>query len=408
MSGALRTLAGVPLPKNDAEWARSILVPSSQLKFPQIRESKETNKIQYELAGPHLVRAAEICTGELEVQTNVVRTLSFLSDNESCCELLANSSARIGILIGPIDQLQLKADKSLTIVNRLGYILGNIMAQWDSARIQFFYNDVSMDYLLNTLEYFSQQDIDKQVSSSDSVVDVLIKLVRVIANISVNSDVGYGLSIRPPLGGVLLNLITLSKNGQTAEREELLLATLGALHNLSYYQDTSSTDTTYPVSKHSGSMIECISDLTLILSSILKNGPDIAKPEVARVLGNMTRNSLSRDTFCADGGLRLVTKQLESDNIELVATSCGVLINLLGDWDRRAPFRELRGPNILREVLQRSAMEGDWLLAGIACQALWNYLIDTSNVINALGEDEADYIAGDLAEYLGKYSSPIC
>lgn len=34
-------------------------------------------------------------------------------------------------------------------------------------------------------------------------------------------------------------------------------------------------------------------------------------------------------------------------------------------------------------------------------QALWNYLIDTGNVIGALGEDEADYISADLLEYLG-------
>lgn len=32
---------------------------------------------------------------------------------------------------------------------------------------------------------------------------------------------------------------------------------------------------------------------------------------------------------------------------------------------------------------------------------MWNYLIDTGNVVGALGEDEADYISGDLLEYLG-------
>lgn len=33
---------------------------------------------------------------------------------------------------------------------------------------------------------------------------------------------------------------------------------------------------------------------------------------------------------------------------------------------------------------------------------MWNYLIDTGNVIGALGEDEADYISADLLEYLGE------
>lgn len=42
---------------------------------------------------------------------------------------------------------------------------------------------------------------------NDTVADVLIKLIRVIANMSVNAEVGYGLGMRPPLGSVLLTLL---------------------------------------------------------------------------------------------------------------------------------------------------------------------------------------------------------
>lgn len=41
-------------------------------------------------------------------------------------------------------------------------------------------------------------------------------------------------------------------------------------------------------------------------------------------------------------------------------------------------------------------------LAGISCQALWNFLIDSSNVIDTLGDSESDLLAGLLAEYLGE------
>lgn len=150
------------------------------------------------------------------------------------------------------------------------------------------------------------------------------------------------------------------------------------------------------------SMTERLADLSSTLCKTLLNSPIIAQVEAARVLGNMTRGPVARKAFCAAGGLKVVVKNLESDHNELIATSCGVLVNLLGDWERRVPFRELRGPQLLRDVLQRSALQQDWILAGIVCQALWNYLIDTSNVIGALGEDEADYIAGDLIEYLGE------
>lgn len=36
-------------------------------------------------------------------------------------------------------------------------------------------------------------------------------------------------------------------------------------------------------------------------------------------------------------------------------------------------------------------------------QALWNYIIDSGNVIGALGEEEADYLSADILECLGRY-----
>lgn len=34
---------------------------------------------------------------------------------------------------------------------------------------------------------------------------------------------------------------------------------------------------------------------------------------------------------------------------------------------------------------------------------MWNYIIDSGNVVGALGEDEADCISGDILEYLGNF-----
>lgn len=153
---------------------------------------------------------------------------------------------------------------------------------------------------------------------------------------------------------------------------------------------------------HPSAMTERLADLSAALCTTLLTGPQCARAEAARVLGNMTRSPIARQSLCAAGGLKVLVKNLELEDSDLVATSCGVLVNLLSDWNRRAPFRELKGPFMLRDVLQRAAMQEDWPLAGIVCQALWNFLIDSANIIGALGEDEADYIVGDLAEYLGK------
>lgn len=403
LSGALRILSGSPI-FSQVVTSRQLMLGTEASKFTTINETQEPQDIHLELAGKHLVRAAEICMDEIEVQTNIIRTLSILSDIEPCCEYMASDSARLGILFGPIGNNYGVGlpEKPLGAVSRLGYILGNIMARNDGARIQFFNNDVAMEYLLNTLEFYSNQRFDIKNNNGDTVLDVLIKLIRVIANMSVNAEVGYGLGLKAPLGVVLLNILLAANEIKSEDAVELVLATLAALHNLSYYQNALPDD--HLNSHHpAGSIIERMKDISLALCQILHQGPAASRAESARVLGNMTRNQVARQSFCSSNGLKILTKCLQSEDIELVATSCGVLVNLLGDWERRAPFKELKGPHLLRDVLQRAAMEEDWLLCGMACQAFWNFLINSSNVVDTLGEEEADNLAGDLAEYLGEF-----
>lgn len=354
LSGALRVLSGSPI------FAQIINMRHSRAS------SIDEEDTHLEIAGRHLVRAAEICMDEIEVQTNIVRTLSILSDVEICCEYMASDAGRLGILFGPIafNYENGMPEKPLGIISRLGYILGNIMARNDEARLEFFNNDAAMEYVLNTLEFYSNQNFDIRNSNGDSVIDVLIKLIRVIANMSVNSEVGYGLGLRPPLGVVLLNILLEAKEIQSDEAMELVLATLAALHNLSYYQNV--TDEVNL--NHPGSVVERIKDFSQILCQLLNNGQQFAKHESARVLGNLTRNAMARQSFCSSNGLKTLVKCLQSDDIELVETSCGVLVNLLGDWERRAPFKELKGIQLLRETLEKAGLEENWLLAGISCQ----------------------------------------
>lgn len=142
-----------------------------------------------------------------------------------------------------------------------------------------------MEYLLSTLEFYSNQRFEMRNNNGDSVVDVLIKIVRVIANMSVNGEVGLGLGHRPPIGGVLLNILLSAKDCKVPETEELLLATLGALHNLSYYQNSNSDE--HLNLHHPGSIIERMKDISSTLCQILHMGPIVTKPEAARVLGTI-------------------------------------------------------------------------------------------------------------------------
>ncbi|XP_053665003.1 armadillo repeat-containing protein 2 [Anopheles marshallii] len=403
LSGALRTLAG----NRSIVGSRVCQQHEEQQNpptnhQPKLKDDEDQDIAQIEQAVPLLVRAAEMCIKEPEVQANIIRTLSVLSERAECCERLAVAASRLGILLGSITQTCQTVEKGLATCNRLGYILGNVMARWDTARIQFYCCDVSCDALLATLEYYANKSFTMRNQMGDSVVQVLTKLIRIVANMCVNGDVGYGMSKRSPLGEILLNILLKVKDAKTTELEELLFATLGALHNLSYYYETTDSEGTGHL--HPGSLGESMKDICGTLCVILNSDHNPARSEVARVLGNMTRNTTIRQTFCEENGMKILKRCLTSKHDELMVTSCGVLVNMLGDWSSRLPFRVIDGPIILRRLLQKGVSNRDWIMAGIACQAVWNYLIDTSDILTTLGQTEIDLICGALAEGLDEDS----
>lgn len=237
LSDALRALSKISLGGQEAPSRRNSEIDitntigvSVQDRNPLNSEAAEHFDIQLDLAAPHLVRAAEISIGEAEVQLNIIRTLCVLSEQELCCNAIAKMAARIGILLGPghvpsmpTDGPATKAtmieEKSLGVLSRIGYILGNIMARSDLARVQFYNNDVAMEYLLQHLEAYTTNRLTLKIRlptvgergssacESDTAIDVVIKLIRVVANMSVNPDVGHGLACCHPLGSILLSLL---------------------------------------------------------------------------------------------------------------------------------------------------------------------------------------------------------
>lgn len=202
LSGALRTLAG-----NYCVAVPSACHLSNRHHQRPDKKDEDEDIAQIEQAVPLLVRAAEMCIKEPEVQANIIRTLSVLSERAECCERLAVAASRLGILLGSVMQTSQTVEKGLATCNRLGYILGNVMARWDTARNQFYCCDVSCDALLATLEYYANKSFTLKNQMGDSVAQVLTKLIRILANMCVNGDVGYGMSRRSPLGEILLNIL---------------------------------------------------------------------------------------------------------------------------------------------------------------------------------------------------------
>ncbi|XP_034477942.1 armadillo repeat-containing protein 2 [Drosophila innubila] len=407
-AGATRRLSGPPL--------HTLYQLSAALRaLADVAKQQQRLQLQLQMACPHLIRAAEVSMGELEVQANVVRTLSVLSEDVDCCETLLNYAARIGLLLGPCSKGSKDSERLLAVLSRLGYMLGNILAKHESARVQYYHNDVAMEYLLNVL-----QQLSERTPANETLLDAQIKLIRVVANMSVNAEVGAGLGNVHALGKVLLRLL---KNAAAAldgpteaghpamEMLELLHATLGALHNLCFYQDKQTTVTSVSTPPAPGSLQSLIDELSTELATALgrcQSRSVSTKVEIARVLGNLTRNELARQCFCKANGLPLMvqqlTRQASGQDYELRTCAIGVLVNLLGDGEQRAPFLQLRGAELLTLLLRGALEQEDWFLANIVCQALWNLLIDgqcatalclNGSILDEVSELLADYLDED-------------
>ncbi|KAH8421288.1 hypothetical protein KR009_000291 [Drosophila setifemur] len=393
-AGATKKLHGPPL--------HTLYQLSAAMRaLADVCQQQQRLQLQLQLACPHLIRAAEVSMGELEVQANVVRTLSVLSEDADCCEALHHYAARIGLLLGPSCAGGQCSERLLAVLSRLGYMLGNILAKHESARIQYFHNDVAMEYLLNVLE-----QLNERTPTSVALLDAQIKLIRVVANMSVNSEVGAGLGNVRSLGSVLLTLLSKTHDElarkRSPEQQELLHATLGALHNLCFYQDKQ--EAIQPLAQ--GCLQSLIDELSASLARVLSSSQTVVtKVELARVLGNLTRNEQARRCFCEAGGLPLMvqqlTKQAAGQDYELRTCAIGVLVNLLGDGEQRGPFLQLRGAELLSLLLRGALEQEDWFLANIVCQALWNLLIDGQCAANLCQSGSIlDEVSDLLADYL--------
>lgn len=64
-----------------------------------------------------------------------------------------------------------------------------------------------MEYLQRVLEIYSKLPLSLHNSLGDSVIDALVKIIRVVANMSVNAEVGMALGRNDPLQLIFLQLL---------------------------------------------------------------------------------------------------------------------------------------------------------------------------------------------------------
>jgi len=352
----------------------------------------------------HICRCLRLFITDLDVVCNIARTLSVMSSDDDACTALTDNTTFASTAVDVLKKYPGRQD----IVVRLTYCLGNLMAKCDEARPFLSPESDSgvnnMDTLMDLLQSYRKKEArpaSREVSmamkmeseddhgSSGNSEDVVIKIIRVVANMSINGEVGQQVASMPE---VYENLTDILATRTINENEELILSTLATLNNLTYYpvEIANKDDQDVNVFKRIESYIDCLNIEAQIESS--------------RVLGNLTRSKVIRDQLAIQPTWNAIVNLLGSEQRDLVYTSVGVIVNMMSDFDKRKSLKSLGGVSSLIKVLKDCGVHPggycDWLLASLTCQAIWNYSIDSTNLFDCMDKEEISELEAILVEYL--------
>ncbi|XP_027003425.1 armadillo repeat-containing protein 2 isoform X1 [Tachysurus fulvidraco] len=287
-----------------------------------------------------------------DVCLNVARLFSKLSSYAECCCALVETSSCYGLFLA----LLCKHSRKQALVVRLLFTLGNLAARSNDARQRIYEEERFIDVLLDLFQSYlrvprNNPDLENHVDE-----DVLIKLIRVLANLSIHPVVGSALATNTLCVQLLMKVLEIRSVDESAE---LIVNASTTINNLSYYREESSVVRVQH--KHISELV-----LRLLLSSNLD-----AVLEATRVFGNLSQIEDVQNFIIKNKVHRFVVALLDSKNPDVCFSACGVLMNLSVDPNHRSVINHEGAVHKLIDCLRDFGPQ-DWLLATQVCQTLWN------------------------------------
>ncbi|XP_028036499.1 armadillo repeat-containing protein 2 [Bombyx mandarina] len=327
--------------------------------------------------------AALLLHTDRDVLTNVARCLSVLSAECSCCGWLCSAPHSARALLRALAACAARPPLAV----RLAYTLGNMAAADERARINIYDEEGSIDVLLTILESYTtrhQTDVrdfddpdlhlvETDLCGSDgSNEDVLIKTVRIIANLCLTERAGRGLATTyiERITKALLACLKLAEDKrpdaedddikvhQVFEKyEELSTAALATLNNITFYSEPpDAPDPLY-------NTLENICKVTCA-----RLGRDAASScEAVRALGNLSRDARAAQLIVLHGALELLPPYLNHEESSVRCAAAGVLVNVCGSGAEVA-----RAGVEAARALRVAARVRDVRSAALLARALWN------------------------------------
>ncbi|KAM6084076.1 armadillo repeat-containing protein 2 isoform 2-T2 [Theristicus caerulescens] len=324
--------------------------------------------------------ALEQRMNDKDVCTYIVRIFSKLSSYNDFCAALADCSRCYILFLALLDKYQKQQD----LVIRIFFILGNLTAENNQAREQFFKEKGSVNTLISLFQTYHELDLNAQKwyherggegknhpKHPSEAEDVLIKLIRVLANLSIHPSVGAALAAAHR---VVELLVAVLEYKSVDDCEELIINAATTINNLSYYKVKSSA-----VQDRKLHIAE------MLLKLLMSNNMD-GIVEAVRVFGNLSQYHEICDFIIQKKIYKFVIALLDAKNQDVCFSACGVLLNLTVDKNKRALLMEEGGIGKLVDCL-RDFGPADWQLACLICKTLWNYSENITSAASCFGED---------------------
>ncbi|RHY22785.1 hypothetical protein DYB32_009396 [Aphanomyces invadans] len=315
-----------------------------------------------------------------ELVLNACRVLSKLTLHEAGRTQANKDGDNLRHLLHLLDGVTSSRHHDAALVIRLAFILGNLTATNDRNR-KAIYTNGAVPHLLRLLKEYHIRYTDKHPDNASNATaeDVLVKLVRLLANAAIHASVGPTLGSLPGIE-VLLDILDHAK----AERhEELMLNVVSCLTNLSFYATEAAATNVITVHRLR---------LSRDLASILVDPNDEAVVEATRAFGNLSRFPDVLGTMLATDSTLLPTfvMLLDHANRDVVFTVCGVLMNTALDQRTRGRLHAISIPisdsdtsivdtrDLLVGLFRHAGLK-DLAMSTMVCKVLFNLVLSAQS-----------------------------
>eukprot|EP00929_Paragymnodinium_shiwhaense_P007965 TRINITY_DN111893_c0_g1_i1.p1 TRINITY_DN111893_c0_g1~~TRINITY_DN111893_c0_g1_i1.p1 ORF type:complete len:856 (-),score=276.77 TRINITY_DN111893_c0_g1_i1:68-2635(-) len=327
-----------------------------------------------------MTRISALCMDSTELQVNIARVLGELSLHDGPCEAFAANPEHLKQVVR---SLQAHAEVP-SLVLRLAFTLGNVTAGSDKMRDLLMLACDGVQLLPSLLATYWRKDrelvrsnsgravgssacSEAQTQAAEECEQVLVKLVRLVANVSINPAIGDQLSAAPNIADPLLDIMGCKR---ITNSEELVLNATAAITNLLFYDSSANL-----LFSSENKELLC----RLLRPMVLEAFNVEALVEAARAFGNLSRHADARKLMVELRIEEVLCILLAHGERDLVFYACGALVNLVCDRNVGRRLCSLGGsekqPGLraqLGELLREGPEYGDWELALVAVKVLSN------------------------------------